>query len=131
MKELHYLIVGHEAFFRSEDEAAGATVAIRFTDDRNGFLRLGKASIPVRDGTAEVQTRLIPDGVYTPRLLVEEGEILCAPLEKQGGRLFPAAPSADRINSLFLRLALLEEKADNTQKDCHSLKKAVYHTQIL
>ena len=129
-------ILGFE-FFQGEVEitelalTGDATLMMKFPDGTHGFVRIGDITSVIREGSCELDLRLLENGVQLPELVML-GEIIQLPPFKKLGRAIELFDCTDAyIRAASQRARRLEGRILELEERLEALSERIYNTTIL
>ena len=131
MSRLKFRIYGSDTELVDYCTDSSNTLEFDFCEDMNGFVQIGESALRLSGGKCIFDLRLIENGEYTPRLMVDK-RLVNLPVIKKFGNLVECIDCTDEyIRAASQRERALERKVLELEEKIRLLDEKVFGTVVL
>lgn len=130
MSKMSIEIFGYDAELISHTEDGGEGLILTFASELDGYVSLANVTVRIKGASCAIDTRRIPDGEYTPHLILKDCTLNLPDIKIQYGVISPIEPDISYLRKLSIRERRLSERVESLEKKLEEINKKVVGSSL-
>ncbi|MBR5144656.1 MAG: hypothetical protein IKW53_06360 [Clostridia bacterium] len=130
MSKINIELFGRESELVAFSQDGIKSLVIEFNEELDGYVALGKVTARIRGRGCAIDLRNLPDGEYTPHLILSDKTLDLPEVRLHCGIITPSEPEVAYTTRLSLRERRLRERVDMLEKRLDEITKRITGSSI-
>ena len=130
MSKINIELFGRETELVSFSQDGRKSLVIEFNEELDGYVALGTVTARLRGTGCAIDLRNLPDGSYTPHLILSDKTLDLPEVKLYSGIITPSEPEVAYTTRLSLRERRLSQRVDKLEKRLDEITKRITGSSI-